>query len=102
MENIIEFKSGARKLRDLVAQLSGIVELGNDIKRIQAKTRAETAANILQEMSNETNELMFKFRKKVLYECRQGITVFEPMNDLDRTIKEDAVKIIDQLEAFEK
>jgi hypothetical protein len=102
MKNFIEFKSGARKLHSLIIQLSGIIELDNDIKSIQARTRAETAVNLLQEMPNEIDKSMFEFRNKVLHECKQGIDVFEPKDDLDRTIKKDAIEIINQLEAFEK
>lgn len=101
-ENIIEFKTGAEKLYNQLIQLSDVIELGDDVKSIQARTRAETAAILLQKLPNKIDESMIEFREKALYECRQGIVAFEPKNNFDKSTKKNAINIIEQLEAFEK
>ena len=100
-EKFIEFKTGAEKLHGLTVRLSGIIELGEDIKAIQSRTRLETAAVLLKELPDAHDEKIIEFRKKVLFECSQGISAFEPKDEQDRAVKEEIIEVINQLETFE-
>jgi len=98
----IELKASAMELYGKITQLSGVLELENDFRSIQARTRAETAAKILQEMPDNIDESMIKLVKKILFECRQGLTAFKPHNNFDQSLKDEAIKIIDLIDSLEK
>lgn len=58
-----------------------------------------TAAKILQEIPEDTDN---KTKGKILFECKQGITRFNPRDDLDRSLKNRIVGIIEKLESFQE
>ncbi|MDP2736413.1 MAG: hypothetical protein Q8O59_01355 [bacterium] len=99
-EKLIEFKTEAEKLYNLIIQSSGILELADDFRAVSSRTRVETAATLLKEFPDTDDEKMIEYRKKILYECKQGISSFKPKNEQDQGIKEEIIKVINQLETF--
>ncbi|MBU0706893.1 hypothetical protein KKG41_00790 [Patescibacteria group bacterium] len=81
----------------MIIQLSSISEAKDNISAA-GRSRAETAATLLQELPEDMNTDRLEFRRRVVHECRQGISTVQPVNETDESLIERAKKILEELE----
>ena len=93
----VDFKQKANELYGIITQLSGIIEVEDNVAAA-SRSRAETAATLLKELPGELDENMVEFRTKILHECQQGISTIKPLNEFDENLIEQAKNIIEKLE----